>query len=251
VLREFWSLSSGRGVHPNDGPFLDERNCLHWSLSRANAQASTFKTDTWLHDKLHINLHPQPFIGDIEKAFVYMLFGNPGFAIHDYADELDNPAHAAACVANLRQSSQGFFPLLPASADTGVANYWTGRLKSLIVALSGRLKITTTAATNVVVQRIALIEAGAYHSKKFPGDWCDDLPSSRAAKIFVKQVLVPRAQRGEALLFVWRRAAFWSVPPGTRGVIHRPPKTAQLRNITEAERTTIVAFMAERAQDCT
>ena len=72
-----------------------------------------------------------------------------------------------------------------------------------MMALSDRLGITTIAATNEVVQRVTLIEAGAYHSKKFPGDWCEDLPSSRVARKFVHQVLVPKAQRGEALLFVW------------------------------------------------
>jgi hypothetical protein len=127
-----------------------------------------------------------------------------------------------------------------------MANYWNGRLRSLIMALSERLRITTVAATNEVVQRVTLIEAGAYHSKKFPGDWCEDLPSSRAARTFVHQVLIPKAQRGEALLFVWRRAAFWGVPIGTHGVIYRPPEKAQLKNMTVPERTAIAEFLAAR-----
>jgi hypothetical protein len=251
VLREFWSSSSGRGVHPKDSVFLKEQYCLSWSQIQANAHASTFDTDTQLHDKLHTNLYPQPFIGNLEDAFVYILFGNPGFAISDYADELGNAAHSLACVANLRQSGQGFFPLLPASTGTGVASYWNRCLKSLIMALSESLRVTSVVASNLVVQRVALIEAGAYHSYKFPGDWCDQLPSSRVAQAFVHQVLIPKAQRGEALVFVWRRARFWGVPSGTHDVIQRPPKKARLKNITAPERAAIVKFIARHAQDGT
>ena len=148
MLREFWAATSGGGFHTKDKPFIDERECLCWSQGEASPHAETFKTDKRLHKKLHTNLHPQPFIGNIETASVYILFGNPGLAITDYSDELANPVHAAACATNLRHPSQGFFPLLTASNGTGVANYWNSRLKSLITSLSECLGVTVEEAAN-------------------------------------------------------------------------------------------------------
>lgn len=248
MLREFWSKYRGPGVHPDDRALLDERCCLDWTPADAEAHARTFERETALHDKLHINLCPQPFVGNLETSSVYVLFGNPGFAISDYADEAKNSEYAAACARNLRQSGQGSFLLLPEAIGTGAANYWQGRLRSLIKALAERLAISIAAATDEVIQRVTLIEAGAYHSKGFPGAWCDDLPSSRAARAFVHRVLVPKAERGEALIFIWRRATFWDVPADAPGVIFRPPKQAQLKNLTVPERTRIVEFLASRVQ---
>ena len=159
--------------------FLNERNCLHWSQGQAQyshkhlrptGSCMTSCTQTYIHSRSSAisKVHLSTCSLEIQALLFPTTLTN--------LTMLRTPA---ACVANLRQSGQGFFPLLPASTGTGVANYWNGRFRSLIMALSERLKITTVAATNEVVQRVTLIEAGAYHSKKFPGEWCDDLPSSR------------------------------------------------------------------------
>ncbi|MDQ3605891.1 MAG: hypothetical protein M3418_06875 [Gemmatimonadota bacterium] len=101
---------------------MDPQNCLRWSAEDAQRNANAFDVEKSLHTKLHVNLHAQPFVGNLEKSFVYILFGNPGFAVQDYQDELSNPLHAAACAANLRKSEQAFSLFPPGSIGTGVAN---------------------------------------------------------------------------------------------------------------------------------
>ncbi|TKB26479.1 hypothetical protein FCL47_08680 [Desulfopila sp. IMCC35006] len=248
MLHKFWSTAPVRGLHPDDIKFVDSDNCLQWSLKEARQNASTFADEKSLHTKLHINLHPQPFVGNLDESFVYILFGNPGFVIPDYQDELSNAVHAAACAMNLRKAGQGFYPLLPGSAGTGAANYWNSRFKNLLLALTHFLDISIAAARKLVIQRVPLLEAGAYHSMKSPGEWCDSLPSSRVTRSYVHQVLLPKARKGEVLIFVWRRATFWGIPTGIRGVISRPPKKAQLKNITALEREEITQFLAQRVQ---
>lgn len=249
MLREFWLQSVRRGVHPEDRQMLSDLRCVNWSLAEARPRAATFAKDEHLHSRLHVSLYPQPFIGDLSRGLVYILFGNPGFEPTDYDDELDNPAHAAACEANLSQTGIGFYPLLSASTTTGAGRYWSGRLRSLVRDLSHRLGWSADKTEEFVVKRLVVLEAGAYHSKRHPGDWADELPSSRIAQAFVREALLPRASRGDALVFVWRRASFWGVPESGRGILYRPPEKAQLKNITAPERDQIVDFMAQRARD--
>ena len=121
----------------------------------------------------------------------------------------------------------------------------------MIADLSKSIKGRVGDAKRIVVQQVALIESGAYHSRGFPGNWSDELPSSKAAKAFVQETLIPKAQRGEALIFVWRRAKFWDIPEdGDRCVMVRPPEKAQLKNLTAKERTRIVEFLAARDSQC-
>ena len=248
MLREFWSKSPVRGVHPEDRLGLELDKCLAWAPEEAMRHQGLFANEEHLHDCIHTNLFPQPFIGNLDSSYVYILYGNPGFTVTDYIDEFRNPGHEAACSSNLCDGKQGFFPLLPQSSDTGVAKYWRSRLRKLIEELAEELKTTTACAVEIVRQRVSLIEAGAYHSRLFPGDWVDLLPSSCIARRYTREILLARAQRQEVLVFVWRRARFWDLPAGASGVLVRSPSTAQLSYVSQTERQKMVAFLAERVR---
>jgi hypothetical protein len=248
ALTAFWNEFDGAGIHPDDRPFLGKAHCIDWSLEQARDSAPTFDSTKHLHNKLHVNLLPQPFVGNLDRSLVFVLLANPGFAVTDYQDELGNADHASACCANLRQTGIGFYPLLPPSLSTGAGKYWRGRLRTLVADLAKLLNISEQKASRIVVERFAVVEAGAYHSKSAPGDWYDELPSSQAAKSFVQRTLLPRADSGEIMLFVWRKASFWAVPPARRGVLYRRPETAQLKNLSVPERGTLVQFLAERVR---
>ncbi len=249
MLREFWSKSAVRGIHPEDKPLLQLQSYLAWSPEEAARHEDTFASEKYLHRSIHTNLFPQPFIGNLDSSYVYVLYGNPGFTPADYRDEFLNSVHATACSTNLRDGKQGFFPLLPPSTGTGVANYWRLRLRSLTFDLALQLKTTIAQATEIVCHRVSLIEAGAYHSKSRPGVWIDSLPSSSIAKRYAQEVLLAKARRKEVLIFVWRQAHFWGLPDVSTGVLLRSPSKAQLSYISKTERQAIVAFLAKRVRE--
>lgn len=248
MLLDFWSRGCDRGVHPDDAEHLRRDGILTWSALDAKDHAENFDNETHLRRKLHVNLFPQPFIGNIADSHVYILYGNPGFAPQDYEDELNNAGHQTACNANLQGRGHGFFPLRIASENTGVSNYWRPRLRSLAVALSTSLNISKKDAAKIIINYVSLIEAGAYHSKSHPGHWADSLPSSNVARQFVHEVLVPKAQSGEIVVLVWRRASFWGVAPSGKNVMMRDASNARQSYLLSHEQKFIVDHLAERAR---
>lgn len=246
MLSDYWAQYVSGGVHPADERFINASNSLRWRWPIGKRRTQTWASDTSLHGLLHLNLFPQPFLGNISSASVYLLMANPGLSLEDYEDDFKNHDHAAASEANLRQEGIGFYPLLARSDGTGAAKYWRSRFKSLQKDLSLRLDVSLDSARELLVRELAVVEAGPYHSKKFPGGWCDRLPTSRAARSFVRQAVLPRAARGDAFVLVLRRASFWRIPLGQPGVIFRSSKKAQLSSFLGSEREAMAHFLAHR-----
>lgn len=245
MLTTFWSRYTSRGVHPADERFINASNSIRWRYPLSARRTRAFDDSKSLHGLLHLSLVPQPFLGNIATASIYILMANPGLSLDDYHDDFANAAHAAASEANLRQQGVGFYPLSAASDGTGAANYWRSSFGSLKKDIARELAISQEAANDLLVREMAVIEAGAYHSKSFPGDWIDRLPSSRVARRFVRHTVLERASRNDALVLVHRRAAFWRISPGP-GVIHRAPKKAQLARFLGTERSVMVDFLKAR-----
>lgn len=246
MLAEFWHRHVARGFHREDLPYIREDRVLRWTLGQARQQVN-FDAERRHHPKLHANLLPQPFIGNLALARVFILFGNPGFALSDYEDEMGNAEYEAICAANLRNAAHGFYPLLPEAAveETGAGRYWCKRLRSLQDTVRSRLDSVgrhNDSALDIIRINLAGIESGAYHSKVFPGEWVDRLPSSRTALRFVHEVLLPRAERREVLIFVWRRARYWRLPD-LPNIIQRPAKIARLSHLLTEERNRIAEHL--------
>jgi hypothetical protein len=246
MLSNFWSIYQTDGVHPHDSNFINASNSLRWNWPTAKRRVRFFESNSALHGLLHLGLTPQPFIGNIETASIYILMANPGLDMSDYDDDFGNEEHIKACHANLRQTGQGFYPLLPASINTGTGRYWSARVKTLEKDISDRLEISPANARSLLIKELAVIEAGPYHSKKFPGDWSDRLPSSRAARRFVRKTLIPRTVEDKALILIQRRSAFWRIPETHRTVIRRAPNQAQLTYFLASERNAIVEFLVRK-----
>jgi hypothetical protein len=236
-------------MHPEDlemvqrNPRRFANRYVDWNLIEAVEHAAT------LPDRgvLHVGLHPQPFVGNIVTPLIYILHGNPGFAPHDYHDELANNEHAAACECNLRNADRGFFPLGEASAGTGAAKYWQNALAKAISDLAGLRDISISAARNLFQQYVCVIESCAYHSAGVPGTWVDTLPSSQVARRYAQDVAISRARRGDSLVFIWRRLKYWAIGEGHGNIVVRHPNAAQNRHIFLPERTAIVNFIHARA----
>lgn len=243
-MREFWQGAAAPGAHPQDIEMMQQHPNLYvdWNLEEARANAVNLPGPS----VLHVGLHPQPFIGNIENPLIFILHGNPGFSIQDYNDEFENPNHRAACVQNLQNANLGFFPLGEASDSTGAAAYWLNAFHHAMKALADRRNIPIDASRDIFRQNVGLIESCAYHSKGAPGLWTDDLPSSRVAREYVREVVFPRARCGDSFVFIWRRVGrddYWGSGDAHPNIMVRATRAAQNPNIFLNERQAIVNFL--------
>jgi len=53
------------------------------------------------NSRLHVDLLPIPFVGDLRSASVFLLMLNPGFGPHDYFGEYRIPEYAHVSSSNL------------------------------------------------------------------------------------------------------------------------------------------------------
>jgi hypothetical protein len=87
--------------------------------------------------RLHLGLLPQPFLGDLRRASIYILLLNPGLGPTDYYGEYEVPSYRKALQANLKQrvdkDSVPFLFLDPPFAWHGGFGWWHAKLGSVIL----------------------------------------------------------------------------------------------------------------------
>lgn len=246
-LIDFWSVHTQPGMHPQDRTSIDPASCLHLATQESVCEVGPPLEDNRgpFRQMLHTGLHPQPFIGNVRDASAYILFGNPGFSLQDYQDEFGNPSYAALCASTLSGDYRGFAPLDELSKGTGANRYWEACLKQLIEEVGKELDVNLPRARQWVAANLAVIEAGAYHSLRFPRKGFRVQPSAVAAQDFVSNYVLPRAANGECAVFVWRSADFWAVgeAPGT---LTRQKHLARFRHLSKGERDFLKAKLVER-----
>jgi hypothetical protein len=173
--------------------------------------------------RLHVDLLPMPFIGNLSNASVFMLMLNPGFGPHDYFGEFEVPEYRAALLSNLRQSGENSFLFLdPRFSWHGGYRYWHRKLQGVILALASQRGISYGLARQFVQSQIASIELVPYHSLKFavPKRVSKKLESVRLAKAFVHSELLPKADSGECLVIVTRAVKSWGLTKNENVVLY-------------------------------
>ena len=245
-LIDFWSKHARPGIHPADEFILQTIGQISWASSAVakEHEAALNNKRSEIQRKLHTNLYPQPFVGNIRKASVYILFGNPGLSIQDYVDELDTPAYAVQCLENLSGRVEGFGPLLEAAQGTGAYKYWNSTFKRLIKETGEKFGLSHDVARTWVLSQVATIEAGAYHSKKFPLEGFAKLPSTQEALHFVRNFVKNRVENQECVVFVWRQAKLWALPSHP-GIKERDRSKANGRYLLKDERKFLVDKLAD------
>lgn len=165
--------------------------------------------------RLHLDLLPMPFVGNLKTSSVFLLMLNPGFGPHDYFGEYCVPEYRSVAEQNLRQhKDSSFFFLDPQFSWHGGFDYWHTKLCELIAALSKRTAISYGQARRSFQTQIAAIELAPYHSVNFalPDRVIKKLRSVQLARTYVHDELVPRARSGECLLVVTRAVKRWQLP---------------------------------------
>ncbi len=187
--------------------------------------------------RLHLGLLPEPYVGNLRRASIYVLGLNPGVGPHDYYGEYEVPAFRRALQANLKQEfGSGRLPFLfldPRFSWHGGFEWWHGKLAAVIDQLAKEWGIQFASARARLARRIASLELAPYHSKTFRdhGGWLRNLTSVALARAFARGYILPRIKRGEAIAIILRKARFWGLPKHP-GVIRYTPQQARAAHLT-------------------
>ena len=162
--------------------------------------------------KVHLNLLPIPYIGNIEKAKVIILSANPGLGATDYKIDDEDDSYRKILMNNLKQESFDDFPffcLNPQYAWHGGFDYWEPRFWPIIVQLIEKKSLNYYGALREISNLIAVIEYIPYHSISSPV--FRGLESTRMMKEYVHKVLLSRARNGQIDIIVTRKAKEWGL----------------------------------------
>ena len=215
-LIELWQncpLDNAPFILPEDKTEIQKRTVLYRSFEDY-ATSSTFghKDDT----SLHVGLLPVPYVGNLQKAAVFILMLNPGLSHGDYL-ECEDETLKKEHIRNLRQDNANVeFPFLfldPRFAWHPGFDYWEKKLGELAHALEKKQKITYQKALQCLSQCLACLELMPYHSKKFgAGPFLERLISTQVMLEYVREVLIPKAENDQAIIVVARGKRNWDLP---------------------------------------
>jgi hypothetical protein len=172
---DFWAqIKDDACVHPADAPVLDRLGSQH---------------------KFALDCLPIGFFGPLRTAKVVLLFLSPGLSPIDPVHP-----HTVEGRAYYRSQRDGR-GRLPSEVDHLPAYKWWVRVVRQFHP-----------EPEVLADRIAILNIGAYHSTKFH-DWhtLAALPSSRVALDHAQQVLFPEAEAGSRVVVCLRSARYWGL----------------------------------------
>lgn len=222
-IAKFWSEFSletdGLHIHPNDLTWFEQHNwtvqtqpSLTFSQFIRSKRFGKGKND----NLLHLSLIPKPFIGNLEKAEIFILLMNPGFSSHDYYAEEDS-AFREACIRNLFQNNSEdefpFYKLNPKFAWSGGFIWWEALMRPILNELMKKKFCLYYDALAFLSKKIAAIELVPYHSVdgstlSGPGHAWDTLPSATQARDFVQRLC---NSSEKPLILVLRKHEHWKL----------------------------------------
>ena len=179
--------------------------------------------------KLHIGLLPIPYVGDLEKASIFILMLNPGLSPGDYYAE-QNPEFRQAHIQNLQQRTMNekfpFIFLDPRFAWHPGFMYWQKKFDAIIKALSKQSGVTYQQAMSKLSQRLACLELLPYHSRSFgAGVLLNKLPSAKAMLAYVNEIVLPKVEADKAIIIATRSVKNWRLPVHKNIVIYEGGET--------------------------
>lgn len=180
---------------------------------------------------------PAGYAGKLRTAPVVLLYLSPGWNQLD-VDEAADPK-AQARYADRRTGNR----LLDTTEHEPHYRWWSSRTKVFSLP------------EVVVREKVAILNLGAYHSKKFTASHgLAALPSCRVALDWAHAVLFPQAMDGERVVICMRAAANWGLKPGAvfgRSLfVPRTGRSGHMRKNEEADlvfRKRVAARVREAA----
>jgi len=166
---------------------------------------------------LHIGLFPQPYIGNLANATIFILMLNPGFSPSNYFIEQNSSEYKQAYTRNLRQENSDddypFIFLNPKFSWHPGFGYWQRKLQTIIEAHSKQSGTTHQKSMMQISQKLACLELFPYPSSGFGSNsLLNKLPSVVLMQKYVRDLVIPKAKEGEAIIIVTRSIKNWNLP---------------------------------------
>lgn len=179
---------------------------------------------------LHVGLLPIPYIGNLQKATVFILMLNPGLSPGDYFAEHTSDQFRKAHVRNLRQKSGNdefpFFALNPSFAWHPGFEYWKSKFDNIAQVLAKKEKVAYREALKRLAQNVVCLELMPYHSKSFgAGSLLKRLPSARVMLDYVNDILIPKVQSNDVTIVVTRSVRNWDLQKHKNIVVYEGGET--------------------------
>jgi hypothetical protein len=177
---------------------------------------------------LHLALIPVPFVGNLERADIFIALINPGLCLglDHYVETI--PEFRDLLRRNLKQElgseAYPFFKLDPRWHWTSAGTWWHRLFGGIIRAIAKNNGSSYVEATKLVSKRIAALELVPYHSGNSThiSGLARKLESSRLMKAYANEVIIPRAKSGEALFVVASGRSMWGVTSRHPNVVYPP-----------------------------
>lgn len=165
---------------------------------------------------IHSQLYPSPYAGNILKARIYYLTGNPGYEHGDYSNNGPTKVLKTELELNLKQQTPSnkypFFPLNPKFAFSGGYRYWTDRLSILEKWMVENKKYSEIDAHKWLSKNFAVLELTGNSSKNMERSIIEKLPSRKLMIRFFFDYVLPRAKRGQCIIVLARSRSLWLDP---------------------------------------
>ena len=175
----------------------------------------------------HLGLVPVPYMGDLESASIFVLMLNPGFESPNYFEEEASPEYRESMIRNLRQEPTGFpFPWLdPQFAWTTGFRYWAGKFRDLTGIIRERKKLDYPESLRYLANKLCVVQLVPYYSQGYNlPSALRQLRSKRLAVEYVREIVLERAARGEAMVVVARGSDEWRVRTGDNVFVYPGPQ---------------------------
>jgi hypothetical protein len=231
-----WTPSSSRLVLDQDDEFLSKKP----NESLISGWKEYFERPEFgIRDDRshHLALVPQPFVGDIRRASIYILLLNPGLSPSDYFGEFEVEGFRQILLNNLKQewleNQKPFLFLDPQYSWHEGFKWWNEKLLGVIEELSKCWKVSLAIARNRLASELASVELFPYHSKSFgSANLLNKLESTKLARNFLNGYVIPRVKIGKAIVVVTRKTREWNIKERHKGIIKYKPQHARGAHLT-------------------
>lgn len=242
----------GPYVFPGD-EFLVKKEAEEWVCKNQRFAEWVTKPEFGkaVDKRLHLDLLPSPFWGNLERSSVFLLMLNPGVRPSAYYLEENFAVVRQEKLKILRQENgqdnYPFLPLDPQFSWLAAADYWRKKFKRILLTLQEEHRYSYQGAAQLLAQNVACIQLVPYHSKNYdlPRKISQNLAAKQMTLDYVKQVLVPKAEAGEATIIVMRGVKAWGLS-NHKNVINYQGSEPVAANLTPQASQAILARILHR-----
>lgn len=225
-LIETWrrfSVSKPPFILEEDRPFLPAE-----IIRTYDSHESYIAGDIFCHKEdrtLHTGLLPIPYSGALENAKIFLLQLNPGLSPGDYFAEYHVAEFRDAQYRCLRQENANddfpFIYLDPRFCWHPGFEYWQGKLHQIICKIRGNNNCSYQEASSILSKNVALLELLPYHSRNFDaGKHLKYLYSVKLIQSYVKEILIPKAEKDQITIVVMRKGNIWGLYESDNVVVY-------------------------------